>query len=254
MDKSSSLKKAPTASRQALSSERSAADVPAGEGPNRVSPKSKKPAGAAAEAAAKGGSSVHEGRADYAGLINEVTMLRSLYSELDGKVSDMLTLMQEARARQEATARAASLQALVDAAPIRGLDEMRARLMQRTVDAVLGGTEWLTAAEVGALADPSAANRHAYASRLIKDGKVFAIERSGVKRYPRYAFDPLGNPLPALREVLRIFAGQSAFRVASWFESTSSTLGGRRPRELLEAEPVAVIFAAQAHTEGPMHG
>lgn len=197
---------------------------------------------------------VQEGRVGYADLINEVTMLRGLYTELDGKVSNMLSLMQQAQENQAAAARAAGIQALVDAAPIRGLDELRARLTQRSVEAVLGGTEWLTAAEVGALADPAAANRHAYASRLIKDGRVFAIERSGVKHYPRYAFDPLGNPLPALREVLRILAGQSPFRIASWFESASSMLGGKRPRELLEADPASVIAAARAHTEGPLHG
>lgn len=248
MAKSSSLKKTAPVARQTVES---AADA---RGASAARRRAVRTDPAATPSALMAGHVVHEGRADYAGLINEVTMLRSLYSELDGKVTDMLSLMQEARSRQEAAVHAAGVQALVDAAPIRGLDEMRARLTQRTVEAVLGGTEWFTAAEVGALADPAAANRHAYASRLIKDGRVFAIERSGVKHYPRYAFDPLGNPLPALREVLRIFTGQSAFRIASWFESTSSALGGKRPRELLEADPTAVIGAARAHAEGPLHG
>lgn len=190
----------------------------------------------------------------YADLINEVIMLRGLYTELDDKVTRMLSFMEEARSRQVQAREMAGMQSLVDVTPVRELDAVRARLARRGVEAVLSGTEWLTAAEVGALADAGAANPHAYASRLVKEGRVFAIERGGVRRYPHYAFDPLGNVLPVLREVLQVFAGWSAFRIASWFESASSALGGRRPRELLDSDPAAVIAAARSHLEGPLHG
>lgn len=116
---------------------------------------------------------------------------------------------------------------------------------RQTVDAVLSGTAWLTSTEVGTRAD---------ASRLLKEGRVFAIERGGHNEFPSYAFDSQGNPIPAMREVLGILAGYSPFRIASWFESTSSQLGGQRPREVLATNSEAVIAAARAHLTGPVHG
>lgn len=145
-------------------------------------------------------------------------------------------------------------QKLVDATPIRRVDPLLEKLQARTVQAVLSGTAWHSAKAVGARVDPNAANLHALASRLLKEGRVFAIERSGVKEYPDYAFDPLGNPIPAMREVLGVLSGYSPFRLASWFESTNAHLGGRRPREVLNTDPQAVISAARAHVEGPVHG
>ena len=145
-------------------------------------------------------------------------------------------------------------QDLVDSSPIRRIDPVVEKLQKRTVDAVLNGASWATSKEVGARADANAANKHALASRLLKDRRVFAIERAGRKEFPDYAFDPLGNPVPAMREVLGILAGYSPFRLASWFESRSSRLGGRRPREVLATNPAAVIAAARAHLLGPVHG
>ena len=145
-------------------------------------------------------------------------------------------------------------QNLVDTTPIRRLDPLVEKLQARTVQAVLSGTAWHPAKAVGARADPNAGNLHALASRLLKERRVFAIERAGVKEYPDYAFDPLGNPIPAMRDVLGALTGYSPFRLASWFESTNAHLGGRRPREVLGTDPQAVIAAARAHAEGPMHG
>lgn len=146
------------------------------------------------------------------------------------------------------------VQDLVDKTPIRRVDPVAERLQKKGVDAVLNGTAWLPATEVGTRADPKAVNKYALASRLLKEGRVFAIERGGRKEFPSYAFDPLGNPVPAMKEVLGILAGYSPFRLASWFESTSSQLGGRRPREILATDPDAVIAAARAQKMGPVHG
>lgn len=140
--------------------------------------------------------------------------------------------------------------------PIRNLDPVQERLRQRGALAVLNGTEWLTSAEVDALVPGTAkrSNAHARAHRLLGDGRVFAIEHGGHKRYPRYAFDALGTPYPAVREVLQLFGKAPALRVASWFESATALLDGHRPRELLDSDPDAVVQAARAHIEGPLHG
>lgn len=147
-----------------------------------------------------------------------------------------------------------SLQAIVDATPVRQVSATRSQLEQRAIEAVLQGTAWLSALEAGRRHNPEAVNPHAAVSRWQQAGRVFAIERAGQRLYPAYIFDELGQPQPALEEVLRVLAGYTPFRVASWFESTSSALGGRRPRELLASDPAAVVAAARDHVLGPLHG
>lgn len=85
-------------------------------------------------------------------------------------------------------------------------------------------------------------------------GKVFALTRGGVLYYPRYAFDEVLDPRPVVGEVLSVLARCSPYRLASWFESTNSCLGGGRPRERLSREPEAVVAAARDHRIGPTHG
>ncbi|WP_294001729.1 hypothetical protein [Sphaerotilus sp.] len=145
-------------------------------------------------------------------------------------------------------------QALVDRLPIRRHDPVAQRLKQRAADVILNGTSWLTSREVGVRADPAAANPHSLTSRWLSQGRVFAIEHRGQKVFPDYAFDLLGHPVVELREVLKILSGCSALRIASWFESRSSRLDGRKPRELLASQPGVVIDAARAHMAGPLHG
>ena len=148
-----------------------------------------------------------------------------------------------------------SVAQIVERTPIRSYDPVQERLRQRAATAILNGTEWLTSVEVDTLVPGGGtrSNSHARANRLLSEGKVFAIEHGGKKRYPRYAFDAFGNPYPALRDVLRLFGKASPLRVASWFESSSAALNGHRPRELLEADPTAVVQAAREHLAGPVH-
>jgi hypothetical protein len=147
-----------------------------------------------------------------------------------------------------------SPQELIDAHPIRRRDPLTDKLEKRAVDAILSGSCWLSARDVGLRVNPQAANPHALASRWLKEGRVFAISRNGQREFPDYAFDLLGQPLPALREVLSLFGDAPALRLASWFESRTALLGGQRPRELLADDPQAVIAAARAHLLGPVHG
>ncbi len=163
-------------------------------------------------------------------------------------------LQQLERLIEPRPAPAASAQTLIDATPVRQISDARLRLEQRAVEAVLQGTPWLTAQQVGLRHNPDAANPHAAASRWQQAGRLFAIERAGKRLYPGYAFDEFGQPLPALPAVLQILAGLTPFRLAAWFESTHSMLGGRRPRECLATEPAAVIAAAREQVAGPVHG
>ena len=166
----------------------------------------------------------------------------------------------------EAMEFASELQRLLDTTPIRRatltmtpMGERTVRMAQtrmrkRSVRMVLNGTIWRTAKEVGEHADPDGTDKHALADHLLKTRQVFALERAGVSEFPDYQFDALGKPVPAMREILTILDGFSPFAIASWFESTSSMLGGQRPREILDERPDQVIAAAKAYVEGPQHG
>ncbi|MGF6658185.1 hypothetical protein OKW34_008775 [Paraburkholderia youngii] len=144
--------------------------------------------------------------------------------------------------------------ALVDASPGALLEPLRAEMEKQTVGAVLTNTKWLTAEMVGKRQNPNASNMHHAAHRWKKAGKIFSIERAGQNLYPLYVFDELGNPIPEVAEILKIFKGYRPFRIASWFDSTNNMLHSKRPREVLGSDPAAVIQAAKDHVVGAVHG
>ncbi len=63
--------------------------------------------------------------------------------------------------------------------------------------------------------------------------------------YPRYAFELDWRPLPAMKDVISTFAATDPMRLAAWFESTSSFLGGRRPREVIAEDGSKVLEAVR---------
>lgn len=132
---------------------------------------------------------------------------------------------------------------------------------QLTVELVRKGTKWLDRASINAdsrdVIKAEAADLRspfARASRWAKEGRIFGIKLDGSIQFPAYAFDQNGQPVPTLYEVLQILTEISPFAIAAWFESPSSMLGGKRPRELLASDGEAVIAAARALREGPSHG
>ncbi len=143
---------------------------------------------------------------------------------------------------------------IIAGTPIRGLDAVRAALEQRAITAIFSGTEWLTAEQVGRLRDPGAKNPHGTANRWRTEGKVFTLTKGGVLYYPRYVFDEVFDPRPAVAQVLKVLSDCSAYRLAAWFESTNSYLGAARPRDLLGTQPEAVLSAARDHAVGAVHG
>lgn len=120
--------------------------------------------------------------------------------------------------------------------------------------AVINGTEWLTAHAVGRQYDPEAIDPLAVTNRWRTETRIFAIELASHTLYPAYLFDETGSPIPDVTEILGVFTGFRPFRIASWFESTSSMLHGRRPREVLAMDSQAVVAAAKDHAAGAVHG
>jgi hypothetical protein len=139
---------------------------------------------------------------------------------------------------------------LVGAAVPKAMDLRRARMNVKAIKTIYRGTDWLTASEVGVylghLAGSTPANPAAAANRWRRRGEIFAIRYWGKNRYPRYAFGADWRPVPAIRMVLQLFPRTDPWLLAAWFESSSSYLGGKRPREIIQqGGDQEVIAAAQ---------
>lgn len=178
-------------------------------------------------------------------------MIDVLAGSLSGQRGKKVTLqMREAINELERK----SIQELVDEVEPRRPAATRIELEKRAIDAVLQGTEWNSAAEIGLRLHAKAANPHAAATRWLQSGRIFGIDHRGKRIYPAYIFDATWQPLPAVKQVLEVLDGYSPFRVAAWFESTNSFLGGKRPREVIASDPRAVVAAAEDHKVGAVHG
>ncbi|CAB3740989.1 hypothetical protein LMG22037_06440 [Paraburkholderia phenoliruptrix] len=138
--------------------------------------------------------------------------------------------------------------------PIRHSPSLRAEMEARSVAALLDGTTWLTALAVGEQDNPDDPLPSGGVIDWGREGKIFSVDLAGRTLFPGYIFDELGNPIPEVAEILKIFYDYTPIRIASWFESTNSMLHGKRPRELLATDPAAVVEAARAHAEGSIHG
>ena len=128
------------------------------------------------------------------------------------------------------------------------LNMQRALLQAFAIEAVYKGMQGLTAAQVGELfarqSGRASVNPAAAASRWKKSGAIFAIEFEGRDRYPQYAFGLDFRPLPELAEIIDIMKPAEPLKLAAWFESTSSFLGGQRPREVIAHDATRVVQAA----------
>jgi hypothetical protein len=161
-------------------------------------------------------------------------------------------VLQLSGSRQESDRRWLGADRLADS--IRQPGSLRADMETESIAAVLDGTSWLTALAVGKQHNPGAAIPRAVAIRWKQEGKIFSIDLARETLYPAYIFDELGNPIPEVAEILKLFADYTPFRIASWFESTNGMLHGKRPRERLATDPSAVVETARDHVEGTVHG
>jgi len=87
-------------------------------------------------------------------------------------------------------------------------------------------------------------NPSAAASRWKNSDAIFAIEFDGRDRYPQYALGLDFRPLPEMAEIIRIMRPIEPLKLAAWFESISSFLGGKRPREVIAQDAKRVVQAA----------
>lgn len=139
---------------------------------------------------------------------------------------------------------------LVESTEPTPFDLRKANLRATAMKAILQNSEWLTAEQVGKEygrlnGNPTPANAAAVASRWKNQKELFAIQYKGRDWYPKYAFGLDLKPLPVMRDVLAQLSSMDPWSQAAWFESTSSFLGGQRPREVIAHDGGRVVAAAR---------
>jgi hypothetical protein len=112
----------------------------------------------------------------------------------------------------------------------------------------------LTAAEVAELAGSEAKNTSALAGRWRREGRLVTVEHHGRTYYPGFQFDAEAKPRAVVAEVLQHLNAPSmtAWQQALWFTTANGWLGGRRPVDLLDDEPEAVVTAARDALREPV--
>jgi hypothetical protein len=110
--------------------------------------------------------------------------------------------------------------------------------------------KWLKAADIANLGGYSGSNPAAPANRWKKEGKVFAVNFRDQDLFAAYQFSDAMTPRPVIAKVLSIFKDKrDPWKIAAWFASVNSWLGGKRPQDCLD-NPDAVIAAATQEISG----
>jgi DNA-binding protein len=102
--------------------------------------------------------------------------------------------------------------------------------------------------DVAQLAGSRAANRAALANRWRSEGRVLAVTLGDELLYPGFQFTADGRPHPTIREALATLRSDphtTDWQAALWFATPTGWLGGRRPVDVLDDDPEAIVEAAR---------
>jgi hypothetical protein len=117
-------------------------------------------------------------------------------------------------------------------------------------------THWpvLDAEQVHRLYGSRADNTAALAGQWRKAGRIFGVEHRGKTVFPAFQFDPDGRPKALVGRVLEALGPRSGWQIASWFTTPNGWLADdRRPVDLMDSDPDAVLAAARALTEANLY-
>ncbi|MER8767070.1 MULTISPECIES: hypothetical protein [unclassified Mesorhizobium] len=149
------------------------------------------------------------------------------------------------------------IEALVPQVPPPQYMLVEARMTAEARKAVLESGDWLTAPQIAKMAGFSTSNPSAQPHKWKKEGQIFAVRHRGVDYFPGYALDSAAGyrPIKTLAKVLSVLhEKKDDWGLAYWFASVNSFLGGKRPQDVLPAQPERVLAAAEDELVGALHG
>ncbi|WP_223434146.1 MULTISPECIES: hypothetical protein [unclassified Pseudomonas] len=132
-----------------------------------------------------------------------------------------------------------------------------ARMLAQAKTEILQSSDWVTASEVSSLAHFSSGNPSSQPNKWKHAGKIFALRHEGVDYFPIYGLDPGQGfrPFSALKNVIATLATmKDGWSMAIWIASPNTFLSGKRPKEVLSANPSGVLAAAKEEVSGVIHG
>lgn len=119
---------------------------------------------------------------------------------------------------------------------------------------LLNHYELLTSAQIHERYGARARNTAALAARWRRQRRILAVDWAGQLLFPAFQFDNQGRPLPVMERLLAILTpANSEWAIAIWLITPNGWLGGRRPVELLTAEPDSVCEAANDEVTGAVY-
>lgn len=122
---------------------------------------------------------------------------------------------------------------------------------------VFKATQWLTSTELSKYADLKSKNLSAGPAKWKAEKKIFSVKHKGSEWFPIYAIDTHNNfrPVKGLQPILKAFDDtKDSWGLAYWFAGVNSFLGGERPQDVLQNDPVKVLAAAKDEMAGIQHG
>jgi len=122
---------------------------------------------------------------------------------------------------------------------------------------ILNSSQWLTADQLYTFAVSTGQNLCTTPNEWLSKGMIFSISNEETELFPLYALNPnagyvLAKELVNIIEVFR--ERKDGWGMAYWFGSANGFLGGRRPQDLLQTDPEAVLAAAKDEVMGITHG
>jgi hypothetical protein len=124
----------------------------------------------------------------------------------------------------------------------------RVALAQAQIN-LLNNGDWISDRELGTLAELPSETVHLQVEKWKSSGLIFYLRHLGTDYFPRYVLDaknsyrPLTGVAPVITALIPI---EDNWRLAFWFDTPCSALGGQRPKDRIQIAPQDVLKAAKA--------
>jgi len=107
-----------------------------------------------------------------------------------------------------------------------------------TVKKVFDDGEWLTAEDINKLQIRPPRKKSFPASAWKRHGRIFSVLYNGKEYYPLYQFDPMFQPLPVVRNILKAY-GECAdtWSIATWFHFPNGWITKETDSEAVSVAP-----------------